>query len=105
MKIVDQGPHSWFLVQDGESLLLDVNCSHSAVDYDFQIELNDSEKIEYLHGGRNYLSRLAYAIHYSAPGVIGSASPYKSRKLDVTRAARMQEAILMWVKANSQLAN
>lgn len=105
MKIVDQEPHSWFLVQDGESLLFDVNCSHGAVGYDFQIELNESEKIEYVHGCRNYLNRLAYEIHYSAPGVIGSASPYKSRRLGVTRAAGMQEAILTWVKEHGQLAN
>jgi len=105
MEIVDFGPHSWFLIQEGESLLLDVNCSHGAVDYDFQIELNESERAEYVHGRRNYLDRLAHAIHYSAPGVIGSTSAYKSRRLEASRAAGMQETILTWVKEHDQLAN
>ncbi|SFI02733.1 hypothetical protein SAMN04515618_10870 [Collimonas sp. OK307] len=100
MKILDHEPQQWFLVQDGDAVLLDVACSHSAFQYDFQLELNEAEKAAYAEGGHTYLNRLTYSIHYSAPGVIGNSSPYKSRKLEAVKVAQMQISILSWVREN-----
>lgn len=98
MKILDHEPQQWFLALDGDAVLLDVNCSHGAVDYDFQIELNEAEMAAYAKGGHTYLNSLAESIHYSAPGVTGNSSPYKSRKLEAAKAAKMQASILSWVR-------
>jgi hypothetical protein len=83
MKVVDQEPHAWFLLEDDGALYLDVHCSHSAIDYSVLIALDPAERSAYESGGHAYLDQLAYGIHYSAPGVRGSASPFKDRNLAV----------------------
>ena len=98
MQVIDHEPYSWFLVQDGARLLLDVHCSHSAVDYSFLVELNDAEVNEYRAQGREFLSRFAHQVHYSAPGVRGSASPYLDRKVEGEDRARFDAAAIAWVE-------
>ncbi len=98
MTVVDHEPYGWFLVRDGARLLLDVHCSHSAVDYSFLVELNDAEVNEYRAQGREFLSRLAHQIHYSAPGVRGSVSPYLDRRVVGEDRARVDEATISWVE-------
>ncbi|WP_369942346.1 hypothetical protein [Xanthomonas medicagonis] len=39
MQVVDHEPHAWFLLRDGDTLLLDVNCSHGAVGYAWTMAL------------------------------------------------------------------
>jgi len=98
MTVVDHEPYGWFLVRDGARLLLDVHCSHSAVDYSFLVELNDVEVHEYRTQGREFLSRLAHQIHYSAPGVRGSVSPYLDRRVVGEDRKRVDEAAISWVE-------
>ena len=96
MTVVDHEPHGWFLVLDGARFLLDVHCSHSAVDYSFLVQLNDAELNEYRAQGRDFLSRLAHQIHYSAPGVRGSVSPYLDRRVMGEDRVRVDDAALAW---------
>jgi hypothetical protein len=98
MTVVDHEPYAWFLVRDGARLLLDVHCSHSAADYSFLVELNDAEENEYRAQGREFLSGLAHQIHYSAPGVRGSVSPYLDRRVVGEDRARVDEAAIAWVE-------
>lgn len=103
MQVVDHEPHAWFLLEDGEKLFLDCHCSHSFFDYTVLIELDDSETSRFRAEGRDYLNKLAYDVHYSAPAVRGNRSPYKHRNLSVQNSpldAAAQVAITAWVKAN-----
>ena len=83
MKVLDSEPWGWDLLEDGDILYLNANCSHSAVDYSVIIVLNEAERAAYEAKGRAYLNTLAHDIHYSAQGVIGSQSPFKSRNLKI----------------------
>lgn len=81
MKVIDHQPHAWFLFEHDSGLLIDVDCHHGAVSCSVLIRLNDQELAEYRRDGHAYLDRLAQAIHYSAPILAISDSPYKPRKL------------------------
>lgn len=93
MNVIDQEPASWFLLQHGDAMLLDVNCSHSFVSYTVLIALNAQESTLYQQKGHAYLDELAYAVHYSAPGVAGSQSPYRDRNVDREFGAQVTAAI------------
>ncbi len=98
MTVIDYEPSGWFLVRDGERLLLDVNCSHSAVSYGFSMELNERESQGYAAGGHKFLSELAEKIQYSAPGVIGNVSPYRERRLQGADLSKLDEVTIAWVQ-------
>ena len=99
MEVIDHGPYAWFLLRDGDALLLDAHCSHSAVDYSWLVELNAAERAAYAECGRAWLDEFAQAIHYSAPGVIGNRSPYRDRRVEAARGRQVSETIAAWVKA------
>ncbi|OCJ53220.1 hypothetical protein A6U92_24980 [Agrobacterium rubi] len=104
MKVLDNEPWLWHLLEDGDILYLDATCSHSAVDYSVIIVLNEAERAAYEAKGRTYLNTLAHDIHYSAPGVIGSQSPFKSRNLkmsDKEVAEKIFNALMASAKAAS----
>ena len=98
MTVIDHEPHGWFLLRDEVRILLDVHCSHSAADYSFLVELNDIELQEYRAQGREFISQLAHQIHYSAPGALGSVSPYLDRRVMGEDRERVDEATIAWVK-------
>jgi hypothetical protein len=98
MTVIDYEPSGWFLVRDGERLLLDVNCSHSAVSYGFSMELNECESLGYAAAGHKFLSELAEKIQYSAPGVIGNVSPYRERRLQGEDLSRLDEVTITWMQ-------
>lgn len=100
MVVIDHQPSGWFLVRDGDRLLLDVNCSHSAVSYAFLMELNETERHEYALRGNGFISQLAEEVQCSAPGVGGSASPYRDRNQHAQERTLVDEAILAWVKGH-----
>ena len=100
MDVIHHGPHAWFLVKDGDALLLDARCSHGPAEYSVVIELDEAERQAYAARSRAYLNQLAQAIHESAPGVRGSTSPYRSRVLGPARANQVQQAILAWLQAH-----
>lgn len=81
MQVIDHQPHAWLLLEDDSGLLLDVECHHGAVSCSVLIRLNEEELAEYRRDGHAYLDRLAQTIHYSAPILAISTSPYKARKL------------------------
>ncbi len=95
MKVIDHQPHAWFLFEDDSGLLIDVECHHGAVSCSVLIRLNDHELAEYRRDGHAYLDRLAQTIHYSAPILAISDSPYKPRKLRGYQD-QMLEAIRQW---------
>lgn len=81
MQVIDHQPHAWLLLEDDSGLLIDVECHHGAVSCSVLIRLNDEELAQYRRDGHAYLNCLAEAIHYSAPILAISNSPYKARKL------------------------
>ncbi len=95
MKVIDHQPHAWFLFEDDSGLLIDVECHHGAVSCSVLIRLNDHELAEYRRDDHAYLNRLAEAIHYSAPILETSNSPYKPRKLRGYQD-QVLEAIRQW---------
>ncbi|WP_431103988.1 hypothetical protein [Roseateles noduli] len=103
MEVLDHEPQLWFLVGEKDSLLFEVTCSHGAVDYIVTLALNDAERQAYAARGHAYLNELAEAIHFSAPGVRGSVSPYRDRKLDSLRSNRVSEAVRDWLKRPEHL--
>lgn len=100
MEVVDHGPHAWFLVKDNDALLLDARCGHGPAEYSVVIELDEAERQAHAAGSKACLDRLAQAIHESAPGVVGSTSPYRRRVVAPHRADQVQQAILAWVEAH-----
>ncbi|MEO9338443.1 hypothetical protein ABFT80_13455 [Mesorhizobium sp. SB112] len=103
MKILDHQEHAWFLLEEDGQLYLDAFCSHSFFDYTVLISLNADEAAAYRKIGRTYLDRLAHDIHYSAPAVTGSKSPYKHRNLTVPATREdnsVKEAIAEWRKTS-----
>lgn len=100
MNVIDHQPHAWYLLEDNGTLLIDAACSHSFVDYSVLIELNERELQNFESGGRSYLDQLAYDIHYSAPAVRDSQSPYKSRNLESLRGEEVMVAVKIWQAAN-----
>lgn len=98
MEVIDREPHAWFLVRDGNALLLEVRCSHGAADYSVVLELSALERRRYDRRGHAYLDELAYAIHYSAPNVRGNTSVYAHRLLEPHRRQAVSDTILTWVR-------
>jgi hypothetical protein len=96
MRVLDQEPWCWTLGQDGDELVFDVNCSHSAVSYSFLIALDAAETAHFRDEGRAYLTKLAEGIQMSAPGVRGNASPYLNRRLSAQRDEAFTEAVKAW---------
>ena len=103
MKVVDQQPYAWFLLEDEGNLYLDAHCSHSFFDYSVLIAMNEAETKAFRRSGRAYLDKLAYDIHYSAPAVRDSKSPFKSRNLSIGGTPEEDDAhsaIVAWRAAN-----
>jgi hypothetical protein len=98
MQVIDHEPSGWFLVRDGGRLLLDVNCSHSAVSYEFLMELDEQERTAYAAGGHEFISLLAQKVQYSAPGVRGSTSPYRERLILNDVRAKVNEVTIGWLR-------
>jgi hypothetical protein len=69
MRVVAHRPSSWFLVEDGTRLLLDVNCSHSAFGFSRLIELSVSERKSYEERGGAFLDELAERVNYRAMSI------------------------------------
>jgi len=101
MKVVDYEPQCWFLLDDNGELFLDANCNHSFIGYDFLLQLDASEAAKFRSEGRAYLSRLAQDIHYSAPIVAASNSPYKSRDRSAEYSERVTAAVKAWRQAEN----
>ncbi len=68
MQVVDHEPHAWFLLKEGNALLLDVNCNHGPVGYGVMIQLSAEEELEYSQKGHTYLNWLAQSVQDSGPG-------------------------------------
>ena len=105
MKVIDHGPYAWYLLEDGDDLYLDALCSHSFFDYTVLILLNAAEVAAYRKKGSAFLSKLASDIHYSAPAVQGSRSPFKTRNLNLGASEisrRSDAAIKAWQASQPQ---
>lgn len=96
MVVLDHEPHRWFLLQDGDALLLDVHCSHGPADYLWTMALNDDEIAVLRSTGRIFLNQLAEKVQWSAPGVRGSTSPFLGRNLSSTHSEAVSDAIERW---------
>ena len=93
VEVIDQEPRSWFLLQESDSLFLDVNCSLSAFGYSWLIRLNSDERAEYRARGHVYLDELAESVHFSAPAAADTTSPYKHRDCTREYGARVLAAV------------
>jgi hypothetical protein len=96
MKVIDHEPYRWFLLEESGNLLLDANCGHSFIGYDFLIQLTPEEMHEYRQRERNYLNWLSEDIQNSAPILKVSTSIYKGRDLSPLHRKRVSEAIKVW---------
>jgi len=80
MRVVEEGPGAWFLLERDGELYLDARYSYSAVvDDSALVRLEPAEREAYAARGRAYLDELQEAIHHSAP--YQSGSPYHARNL------------------------
>ncbi|WP_371184287.1 hypothetical protein [Xanthomonas sacchari] len=100
MQVVDHAPRAWFLLRDGDTLLLDVNCSHGPVGYAWVMALTAQEVAQYRALGRDFIVQLAERVQSTAPGVLGNRSPYLVRKADVDTRQRVTLAIKAWNQSN-----
>ncbi|GAA1914810.1 hypothetical protein [Nocardioides hwasunensis] len=100
MEVLNHAPAAWYLLADGDALLLDVNCNHGAIGYSVLIELSDAERDRWTQEGRDYLDTLSHDIHFSAPIVsnppYGEVSPYRARDLTRTRRGEVSDAVRRW---------
>jgi hypothetical protein len=96
VKVLDHEPHRWFLFEESGNLLLDANCNHSFIGYDFLIQLTPGEIQEYRQRGRDYLNWLSEEIHNSAPILKVSTSIYKGRDLSSLHREAISDAIEAW---------
>jgi len=103
MKVIDNEPQWWFLLEENGALFLDANCSHSFVGYDFLLQLNAEELKAYVHEGRAFISRLASEIQESAPIARVSTSRFKGRDLSRTHLDRVTNAVESWRANASQI--
>ena len=96
MQVLDHEPQSWFLFEANGELYLDANCNHGAFGYSFMIRLTTAEVQRYRDAGRDYLNWLAQDIHNSAPILVASSSPYKTRKATKEEEAEASTALAAW---------
>ncbi|KQT51590.1 hypothetical protein ASG47_01485 [Devosia sp. Leaf420] len=96
MKVLDHEPYAWFLLEHEGALYLDAHCSHSFFDYSVLIKLSAEECGQFETLGRDYIGRLAYDIHYSAPAALGSTSPFRSRNLTRELGDAVSAAVKDW---------
>lgn len=102
MEVIDRDPAAWFLLRDGEDLLLDVNCSGGAVGYSWLVRLDAAERSAYHEEGRRAIDRLASAISDSAPAARSGASPYADRDLSRSLGQDVVAAIRRWHRATDR---
>ena len=93
MRLLDEEPYAWHLLEENGTLYLNAVCSHSFVDYTFLMALNEDELKRFRADGRDNLTRLAYDVHCSAPAVIGSTSRFKARNLTPALGDRALQAL------------
>jgi len=101
MQVLDHEPNRWFLLQDGEALLLDTNCSHGPVSYSFLMALDAKETARFRAEGRGFLNDLSESVHMSNPGARGSPSSYRVRRQPADRDAAVAAAVLAWRAAGN----
>ena len=102
MIVVEHAEHEWFLLQDGDRLLLDVACSHGAVGYGWVMALTADETARYRAEGRAAIDRLAIDVQDSAPGVLGSPSPYVGRDLGHVLDGPIALAVSDWRRVHGR---
>ena len=98
MNVIDHSPHAWYLLEDGDEFLLDVNCSQSAFSFGFTLSLSTAEREAYQQRGPEALDELGRAIQDSAPMWGPASSPYADRNVDKLRGTDVAEAIRRWRK-------
>jgi hypothetical protein len=96
VQVVDHGPHEWFLFKEGNVLLLDVNCNHSAVGYGVMIQLSAEEESEYSQKGHTYLNWLARTVQDSGPG-----RGYQLRDVSAMYSKESMAAVNEWRAAQN----
>lgn len=94
--MLDYEPQWWFLLEDGDRFLVDANCNHSFVGYDFMIELNAQELVSYQAEGRTFIERLVREIQDTAPILIVSTSPFKGRDISKIYREQVTSAVKEW---------
>lgn len=101
MKVIDSENWAWLLFEHEGNLYLDAYCNMSAFGYTYMIQLNDQEQKKYEIGGREYLKKLAYDIHYSVPITKDTKSIYKGRDVSKLFSELATEAVKTWRENNN----
>jgi hypothetical protein len=97
MHVIDHEPHFWFLFEQEDALLLDINCNHGPVGYSVMIQLNAEETSEYSLKGHAFLNVLAQAVQDSGPG-----GGYQLRDLSAALARESLVAVNAWRAARNE---
>ena len=90
MQVIDHEPGSWFLLQDGEAVYLDVLCDRGMVSFCVDIQLNPEERELYARDGREYIVSLADEL-------LARSDPAEPRQLrDRELQDRITATIVAW---------
>jgi hypothetical protein len=65
MVVIDHEPHGWFLLRDGSSYVLDVNCMQSIVSFSVVLRLTPDEAALVETQGHSAADELARSIQHS----------------------------------------
>ncbi|QDH73059.1 hypothetical protein [Brevundimonas sp. M20] len=95
MRVLDHAPASWFLLEEGQRLYLDVNCNHHIVGHTVLIPLDSEELGRFRSEGRLFLDELSADIQQSGAGVLPT-SPYTARDLTRTLGEDVMRAVEEW---------
>lgn len=98
MKVLDEEPYLWFLLEHDGAMLLNMNCQYGIAAYGYMIQLQEKELAKYAELGHDYLTTLAIQVNRSAPIAQGSKSIYLGRDVSQEYADLSLEAIKEWKK-------
>ena len=93
MKVIDNGPQSWFFLRDGEAYYLSVRCQQSFVEFELLLQLTPDEYREYHACGHVYIDYLATRVSYWA-------REYMPRDLSQQLGDTVHQAVMTWIKEN-----
>lgn len=97
MQVIDHEPHTWFLLQDADGYLLDVNCSRSTTGFSVLLRLN-GEEASAVDSDRHAASTAM------AERVRNRPNDYFPRAADQSLEASALAAVLTWRQEGSQIA-
>lgn len=92
MKVIGHRKAFWYLLKSDTQYFLDVNSGNSFVGYSIGFELFADEVRNYLEGGEEFITELAYKVN-------NEQKSYLKRSLDKSTSEKLHSSILSWNKS------